>query len=316
VPNRSLQGIVPALVTPFKNDERIDYDAWQILIDAQIAAGVDGVFAGGSQGEFASLGMEERQVAMRFCRQATSGRVTLYGNVGCVTTRDTVKLARLAEEMGVDVVVAITPWYLKPSPQELVDHYVEVCRAVRLPVMAYNYPLHGGVDLQPETLGRIGAQCENLVGIKDSGGILEQSVAYRTCVPGRELAVFLGPDQLILAGLERGCAGAITGCINVAPKLFVDLYRAIREGRRAEAEGLQALASEMVAAHALHTFPSIMKEAMRMAGMPAGVCRRPVGPVPEAARQTLAALVAKLQAQGYLSKPPQSSDNMKKPVTV
>jgi len=316
VPNRSLQGIVPALVTPFKVDERIDYDAWQILIDAQIAAGVDGVFAGGSQGEFASLGMEERQVAMRFCRQATSGRVTLFGNVGCVTTRDTVKLARLAEEMGVDVVVAVTPWYLKPSLQELVDHYVEVCRAVRLPVMAYNYPLHGGVDLQPETLGRIGAQCENLVGIKDSGGNLEQSVAYRTCVPGRELAVFLGPDQLILAGLERGCAGAITGCINVAPKLFVDLYKAIREGRRSEAERLQALASEITAAHALHTFPSIMKEAMRMAGMPAGVCRRPVGPVPEAARQTLAPLVAKLQAQGYLSKPPQSSENMKKPVTV
>jgi len=306
VPNRSLQGIVPALVTPFREDERIDYDAWQVLIDMQIAAGVDGVFAGGSQGEFFSLEMEERQVAMRFCRQAVARRVTLYVNVGCVTTRDTVKLARQAEEMGVDVVVAVTPWYLKPSPQELVEHYVEVCRAVRVPVMAYNYPLHGGVDLQPETLGRIAAQCENLVGVKDSGGNLEQSVAYRTCAPGRELAVFLGPDQLILAGLERGCAGAITGCINVAPKLFVDLYWAIREGRRAEAERLQALASEMVAAHALHTFPSIMKEAMRMAGMPAGVCRKPVGPVPESARQTVAALVAKLHAEGYLSKPPKT----------
>ncbi|SPE30980.1 Dihydrodipicolinate synthetase [Candidatus Sulfopaludibacter sp. SbA6] len=306
MPNRSLQGIVPALVTPFREDERIDYDAWQVLIDMQIAAGVDGVFAGGSQGEFFSLEMEERQVAMRFCRQAVARRVTLYVNVGCVTTRDTVKLARQAEEMGVDVVVAVTPWYLKPSPQELVEHYVEVCRAVRVPVMAYNYPLHGGVDLQPETLGRIAAQCENLVGVKDSGGNLEQSVAYRTCAPGRELAVFLGPDQLILAGLERGCAGAITGCINVAPKLFVDLYWAIREGRRAEAERLQALASEMVAAHALHTFPSIMKEAMRMAGMPAGVCRKPVGPVPESARQTVAALVAKLHAEGYLSKPPKT----------
>ena len=290
MPKRALEGIVPALVTPFKEDERIDYDAWQVLIDAQIAAGVDGVFAGGSQGEFFSLDLDERQVAMRFCRQATAGRVTLYANVGCVTTRDTVKLARQAEELGVDVVVAVTPWYLKPSPQELVEHYLEVCRAVRLPVMAYNFPLHGGVDLHPETLGRIAAQCENLAGVKDSKGDLEQSVAYRTCFPGRTLAVFLGPEPLILAGLERGCAGAITGCINVAPKLFVDLYRAIREGRRAEAERLQALATELGEAHALHTFPSVMKEAMRMAGMPAGVCRRPVGPVPEAARQTMAAI--------------------------
>ena len=306
MPNRALEGIVTALVTPFRPDERIDYGAWQVLIDAQIAAGVDGVFAGGSQGEFFSLDLEERQVAMRFCRQATAGRALLYANVGCVTTRDTLSLAHAAEEIGADVVVAVTPWYLKPSPQELVEHYTEVCRAVRLPVMAYNFPLHGGINLLPETLGRVGALCENLVGIKDSGGDLEQSVAYRTCVPGRELAVFLGPDHLVLPALESGCAGALTGCINVAPRLFVDLYRAFREGRQADAQRLHGLACELGAAHALHTFPSIMKEAMCMAGMPAGVCRKPVGPVPEAARQTLAGLVAKLQQLGYLSQPPKT----------
>ena len=307
MPNRSLEGIVTALVTPFREDERIDYGAWQILIDRQIAAGVDGVFAAGSQGEFFSLDREERQVSMRFCRQATAGRVPLFVNVGCVTTRDTVALARHAEEIGVDVVAAVTPWYLRPSPQELVEHYVEVCRAVRLPVMAYNFPLHGGVDLDPETLGRIAGQCENLAGVKDSGGNLEQSVAYRTCFPGRELAVFLGSDHLILPGLERGCAGAITGCVNLAPKLFVDLYRAFRQGRRAEAEHLQALAAELGELHSLYTFPSVLKEAMRMAGMPAGVCRRPVGPVPESVRQTLAPLIAKLQSNGYLPKAPQAA---------
>ena len=305
MPNPALEGVVTALVTPFREDELIDYDAWQVLIDAQIAAGVNGVFAGGSQGEFYSLSIEERQVAMRFCRQATAGRVPLFVNVGCVTTRDTVALARQAEEIGVDVVVAVTPWYLKPSPQELVEHYIEVCRAVHLPVMAYNFPLHGGVNLAPETLGRIASHCDNLAGVKDSGGNLEQSVAYRTCFPGRGLAVFLGPDHLILAGLDRGCAGALTGCINLAPRLFVDLYRAIREGRRAQAEHLQSLAADLGASHSLYTFPSIMKEAMRMAGMPAGVCRRPVGPVPESVRKTVAALVARLHSEGYLSEAPQ-----------
>jgi 4-hydroxy-tetrahydrodipicolinate synthase len=304
VPNRALQGIVPALVTPFREDERIDYDAWQVLIETQIEAGVDGVFSGGSQGEFFSLEAEERQVALRFCRQVTPRSVVLYGNVGCVTTREMVKLARQAEEIGVDVVVAVTPYYIKPSPQELFDHYVELCHSVRLPVMAYNFPLHGGVDLPPEILGRVGERCENLVGIKDSGGQIEQAAAYRTCVPGRELAVFVGPDQLILPALQRGCAGAITGCVNVAPRLFVELYRAFREGRMAEAEALQALADELGAAHWWHTFPAIMKEAMRMAGMPAGICRRPVGPVPQPAREKLAALVGKLQEHGYLPKAP------------
>jgi len=285
---------VPALVTPFKEDERVDYTAWQVLIDAQINAGVDGVFAGGSQGEFFSLDTEERLVAMRFCRQATTGRVPLYANVGCITTRETVKLARQAEELGVDVVVAVTPYYIKPSPQELAEHYIEVCRAVRLPVMAYNFPLHGGVELLPETLAQVASVCENLVGVKDSGGKLDQAVAYRNCVPGRELAVFLGPDHLILQGLERGCAGAITGCINVAPRLFVELYQAFCNGRRDEAERLQSLASELGEAHGLHTFPSVMKALMRMSGLPAGVCRKPVGAVPEWALQRLASLIAKL----------------------
>src|SRR5262249_50740277 len=150
VADSTFHGIVPALVTPFKPDERIDYGAWQILIDAQIEAGVHGVFAGGSQGEFFSLEAEERLVAMRFCRQATPKRVTLYANVGCVTTRETVHLARQAQEIGVDVVVIVTPWYIKPSQQELFEHYVDVARVVRIPVMAYNFPLHGGIELLPE----------------------------------------------------------------------------------------------------------------------------------------------------------------------
>jgi len=286
-------------VTPFRADERIDYTAWQVLIDAQIAGGVDGVFCGGSQGEFYSLDPEERQVSLRFCKQAVAGKIKLFGNVGCITTRESVALARQAEEIGVDVVVAVTPYYLKPSQDELVDHYVDICRAVRLPVMAYNFPLHGGVNLLPETLGRIAARCENMVGVKDSGGDLEQAVAYRTCAPDRELAVFLGPDHLILPALRRGCAGALTGCINVTPRLFVDLYCAFRQGRMDDAERLQSLATGLGAAHGLHTFPSVMKELMRMIGLPAGVCRKPVSSVPETVRPQLAALIDKLRAAGY-----------------
>jgi 4-hydroxy-tetrahydrodipicolinate synthase len=204
----------------------------------------------------------------------------------------------------VDVVVAVTPYYLKPTPEELVEHYVEVCRAVHLPMMAYNFPWHGGVELLPETLAQVAARCENLVGIKDSSGKLETAVSFRNCVPGRELAVFVGGDHLITSALQRGCAGALTGCVNVAPRLFVELYRAFVDGRISEAERLQSFASELGEAHGLHTFPSVMKEAMRMAGMPAGVCRRPVGPVPEWARQRLSRIVGRLTDEGFLPQPP------------
>jgi len=293
-------GVVPALVTPFRDDERIDCGAWHLIIDTLIAAGVDGLFAAGSQGEAYALDPEERLVALRFCKQAVAERVTLYGNVGCPTTSASVQLAIQAEAMGVDALVVVTPYYVQPTQRELEEHFVEVCRSVQAPVLAYNFPPHGGVTLEPATLGRIAARCENLVGVKDSSGSLELAVAYQNAAPGRPLAVLVGADHLVLAALERGCAGTVNACANVAPKLYVDLYRAFREGRRDEAARLQALASELGATVGLHTFPSMMKEAMAIAGLPAGPCRKPVGPVPPEARATLVRVLERLGTEDFL----------------
>jgi 4-hydroxy-tetrahydrodipicolinate synthase len=303
---------VPALVTPFRADERIDYGAWQALIDAHLAAGVDGLFAGGSSGEFYALDAQERTVMLRFCRQAAAGRVPVYGNVGATTTRATIRLAQAAQADAVDVLVVVTPYYLHPTQEELEEHYVEVCRAVRAPVLAYNFPPHGGVELLPQTLGRIAARCENLAGIKDSSGRLEQTVAYRDAgLPSADgqagrptpLAVFMGNEPLILEALRRGCAGTVSAYANVAPRLFTDLYRAFREGRNEDAGRLQGLVTALAATVRLHTFPSAIKEAMRLAGRPVGLCRRPIGPVPDPASQGIEAAVAALKQEGYIDEP-------------
>lgn len=291
---------MPALVTPFKENERIDYGAWQTMIDLLIASGVHGLFVAGSQGEFYSMDMEERTVAMRFTRQAIAGRVPVYANVGCITTRDTVALALQAQALDVDAIVVATPYYVMPSQQELLEHYVEVCRAVRLPVMAYNFPGHGGVELEPETAGRIAGQCPNLIGIKDSSARLEQVILYRKAVPDRDFLVFTGDDHLFLAALEAGGAGTVTASANLAPKLFVDLYQAFRAGNHAEAERLQGLATTLGSVIVAHTFPAVIKEALAMVGLPVGPCRKPVGPLPAEARRRVAAVVAQLQGEGVL----------------
>ena len=293
-----LNGIVPALVTPFHpDDERIDYSAWQRLIDRMIEAGVNGVFTGGSSGEFYSLEPEERLFALRFCTQAVSGRVPLFANVGAITTRETVRLAQAAQGIGVDVAVVVTPYYLKPTQDELVEHYADVCRSVRLPVLAYNFPQHGGVELLPETLGKVAARCENLVGLKDSGGVLKQTAAYRTCAPERELAVFVGPEGILLDAWRRGCVGSVTACANISPRLFVDLYKAFRENRADEARKLQMLAKMLGDAVGLHTFPGAIKEALQIAGEDVGVCRRPIGPMSEDARKKLTAVIEHLNKE-------------------
>jgi 4-hydroxy-tetrahydrodipicolinate synthase len=291
------------MVTPFREDERIDFSTWQSLIDRLIGAGVDGIFCGGSSGEFFALDHEEREVTLRFCKQAANGRVPVYGNVGAVTTRETIALARTAEADGVDVLVVVTPYYARLTQDELAEHYIEVCRAVRSPVLAYNFPPHGGTELAPETLGRIAARCENLVGIKDSSGNLSLGLSYRDSLPERPLPVLVGPENLIVDALDHGLAGTVTALANIAPRLFVDLYRACREGRRDDAGRLQSLVTGMCGWVLAHTFPSMLKEAMTMIGRPVGPCRRPIGPVPPEARDRLAAGIEQLKAEGYIDEP-------------
>ena len=240
----ALHGIVTALVTPFRDDERIDCSAWQTLIDAQVAAGVNGLFVGGSTGEFFAQDLEERTVALRFVRQAAGSRVPVYGNVGCVTTRETVRLALAAQGEGIDVLAVVTPYYLRPSQAELADHYIEICRAVNVPVLAYNFPRHGGVEILPDTLARIARVCPNLAGIKDSSGAIERLSGYLEAAPPRQFAVFIGPEKLATAGLKMGCTGVVSGSANVVPRLFVDFYRAFREGRMETAAHLQSLVDE------------------------------------------------------------------------
>lgn len=297
-----LKGIVPAVITPFREDELIDYSAWQELIEILIASGVHGLFVIGGQGEFFALDEEEREVATRFCVQAVAGRVPVYANVGAVTTRQTIRLAEKAEADGADYLVIVTPYYVRPSADELVDHYAEVCRSVRIPVLAYNIPERTGVELTPAALRRIAEAQENLVGLKDSSGKLDQIPQYLEA----RLAVFIGRDHMILEGLKRGCVGAVTACANVAPRAFVDLYNAYEAGNLEEAQRLQRLVEPLRQAFSLATFPSVVKEAMKMAGLPAGRCRRPVGPMPVEARAQLAPVLERLRAEGYIPERPQT----------
>ncbi len=294
-----LQGIVPAVITPFRENEAVDYGAWQEHLEALIAGGVHGLFVLGGQGEFFALTEEERTVAARFCAQATARRLPVYANVGAITTAETVRLAQQAEQDGVDCAVVITPYYLKPSSEELYEHYSEVCRSVRIPVLAYNIPERTGVELTPDTLGSVAKAHENFIGLKDSSGRLELIPEWKRA----GLAVFMGRDHMVLDGLRMGCVGAVAACANLVPRLFVDLHDAYRAGALDKAARLQALADPLRQAFSLATFPSVIKEAMNMAGMRAGRCRRPVGPMPVDAKVELAAVLEKLREARYLPNP-------------
>jgi 4-hydroxy-tetrahydrodipicolinate synthase len=286
-------GILPAVITPFDGQERIDYAAWKKIIDHQIDAGVHGLFFAGGQGEFFSLTSEERREIMRECVSMVAGRVPVYMGTGGVTTRESIALTVAAAEAGADYAVVITPYYLKPKQDELIEHYAAICSESPLPVLAYNIPERTGNELAPETARRIAERSDRLIGLKDSSGDLEKVrrfVAIARDV-GRPFDIFMGRDHMILPALQLGCVGAVAACGNVIPELLVRLYEAFRRGDMELAEQSQERVKPLRSAFSMGTFPAVIKEAMQIAGLPGGACRRPVGPLSEQERQALRRIV-------------------------
>jgi len=289
-------GIVTALVTPFQEDESIDYGVWKDVINSFIFSGIDGLFAVGTGGEFYAMTEAERREATRFVVSAVGGRVPVYAQVGAVTTRESVALAQHAEEEGADYLVVITPYYIRPTEDEMVRHYGDICASVKLPVFAYNIPGRTGVALTQAVVRRIVESQPNFIGLKDSSGKLEQVSEWIAL----GLRVFMGSDNLIYPALELGCVGAVAACANVAPRLFVQLFQAWKNGDSAEALRLQALAAELRMALQLSAAHPLVKEAMALAGLPAGVSRRPSGLASSAELAGLHAIVEKLRENNYL----------------
>jgi len=285
-------GIIPAMVTPLDANEALNESALRRLVNHLIEGGVHGLFALGSQGEFWTLDPEEKRCILEIVVDETGGRVPVYGGTAAVSTREAVALSRMAEEVGVDAVSVLTPFFVSPTPQELYGHYAAIARATSLPIVLYSNPGRTGVSLTPETLARL-AQIENIVGIKDSSGDLSLTAEYVRVTPD-DFAVLMGRDTLILAGLLYGCAGAIAATANVVPRLVVEIYERFQAGDLAGAQQAQERLSPLRHAFGWGTFPVVVKEAANIIGLAAGPAGGPVGPMSEEARDRLAQVLRNL----------------------
>ena len=271
-----IRGIIPAVITPFTPDERVDEGAFRKVLHAMIDQGVHGLFPVGTGGEFFALTREEKEHLMKAAVEEAAGRVFVMPNVGAITTVESVALARHAEAVGSDAVSVVTPFFLKPSQEELFEHYKAICAAVKIPVLAYNIPDRtGGVALSVATVSRLANTISNFAGIKDSTGDLTNSAEIvQACPPG--FRVFMGRDTLIYAALLYGCVGAVAATANVAPGVAVGIYTAVQAGDLARARELQAELSPVRKLFAVGSHPAGLKEAMVQLGMlGCGRCRRP-----------------------------------------
>lgn len=270
----TVRGIIPALVTPFDKEGKISEDGLRKLVDYLIEGGVHGLFPVGSQGEFYALEKQEKRKVLEIVLDQTKGKVPVYAGTGAITTKETITLTKMAEDIGVDAVSIITPFFISPTQNELYEHYLAIAKSTNLPILLYNNPGRTGVDLSADLLVRL-AKVDNIVGIKDSGGDMTLTAEYirRT---SNDFSVLAGRDTLIYGTLLYGGKGAIAATANVAPKLVVEIYEAYVRGDLEQAKKAQAGLAPLRLAFSLGSFPVVIKDALELIGIKVGTTRAPI----------------------------------------
>ena len=288
-----LRGIIPPVVTPLTPEENLDLPRLRSHIDLMLAKGVHGIFVLGTTGEFYALDEREKQQIVAEAVAHVAGRMPVYAGTGAETTREVVRLTKMAEKERVDGVSVITPYFIKPTQAEIITHFRAVAEATKLPVVLYNNPATcGGVCFEPETVARL-AELPNIIGIKDSSGDLQNTIEIIRCTPRDRFAVLNGRDTLILAALQFGAQGAIPASCNIAPELCVGIYESFVKGDIEAAKGYQSRLHPIRMAMTLGTGNGAVKEAMALLGRPAGPSRSPLGPLSEEKRQKLRTILEK-----------------------
>jgi 4-hydroxy-tetrahydrodipicolinate synthase len=297
-----ISGVLTALATPFDREEQIDVPVLRRIVDRSIDGGVDGVVAGGSTGEFAALSSEERILLVDTVVQHSAGRVPVIAQTGATTTREAIRLSRAAQASGADVLMLVTPYYEALTLDETVTYLRDVVEAVDLPVMLYNIPDATGVNLDPDTIGTLARESEQIRYVKDSSANWEQALQL-IHHHGDVIRTFIGWDSYTYSALAEGAAGVMAGAANVIPAEIVAVHRAIAAGDLAGARSQWQQTYPVIDALLSSPFIAAVKTGLRLQGLDAGVPRRPVSDLtPEAASRIERAL-ASLVGSGDLVAP-------------
>lgn len=283
-----IRGIIPPVATPMQANEDLDLPRFRWFLDHLINAGVHGVFVLGTNSEFYAMDEQEKQQVIATAMEHVRGRVPVWAGTGAETTREAVRLTRMAEKEGVTGVSIITPYFVSPTQQEIFDHYRRIAETTRLPVVLYNNPATcGGVKIDVDTVARL-AEIPNILGIKDSSGDLQNTNEYIRVVPDR-FSVLQGRDTLIYQALIFGARGAVPATANVAPRILVDIYESFMRGDHAAAKAAQIRLNPVRMSLTLGTPPGGVKAALSLMGMSIGPSRSPINPLPPDKQQKMKA---------------------------
>lgn len=216
------QGAGVALVTPFRRDESVDYEALERLIEWQVQEKTDAIIICGTTGEPATMTMEEKLACIQLAVKIVDHRIPVIAGTGGNCTRNVIDMSRKAQELGADGLLIVTPFYNKATQNGLFEHYKAVGEAVELPVIMYNVPSRTGVNILPETAVKIAREVKNVVGIKEASGDISQ-IAHLARLGRGVIDIYSGNDDQVIPILSLGGIGVISVLSNVLPRETHDM---------------------------------------------------------------------------------------------
>lgn len=300
--NKDLYGrILVPMVTPFKDDQSVNFDAAVSVAEKLIAdKKADSLILSGTTGEFHTMNFDERVKLFEVMMEAVGERIQLIAGIGSASTIEAIALGKKAEELGYKLVMILSPYYTKPSQGEICNHFKKVAEAIHIPIMLYNIPIFTGVNISPESLAEL-SKLENIVGVKEEAEINPKQITEYINATPDDFIIYCGDDTMLIESLAAGGAKRIGGVISGASHLIGDRIRKEIElflsGRVQEAAEMQQSFLPLFRAMAPNDRSNpvcLLKDAMNMIGYSAGIPRLPLTPGTDEEKEELKKVMKKL----------------------
>ena len=270
------KGVYAALMTPFQTNGAVDYEALKVLADHCIDAGLTGLYVGGSTGEGFLLTEEERMQVFRTVGKHLGGKCNLFAHVGAISTDSAIRMAKVAQDSGFDAVSAVAPFYYSFPLEAIKTYYSDIMSATDLPMIMYNFPNAGGFNGMLDVVNAF-IHNEKLLGIKHTSQNLFELEQFKHLE--RDLTVFNGFDEMLVAGPSMGADGGIGSTYNFMPKIILDIYNSFNNGDISAAQKAQEKANRIIADMIPYGVFQMEKEILNQLGVPVGECRKPFLPL-------------------------------------
>jgi 4-hydroxy-tetrahydrodipicolinate synthase len=277
--------VATAMVTPFDHKGNIDFEKTTQLINYLISNGSDALVIAGTTGESPTLSTEEKLALFRHSVKVVDGRVPVVAGTGSNNTYASIELTKKAEEIGVDAIMIVAPYYNKPNQEGLYQHFKTIAESTELPVMLYNIPGRSVINMSVDTIVRL-AELPNVVALKDASGDLDAMTAI-IAQTSDDFALYSGDDGLTLPVLAIGGTGIISVASHIIGNEMQEMVKLYESGNPKEAAKIHQRIVPVMKSLFAAPSPTPVKTALQLKGLDVGSVRLPLVPLTEEERQTL-----------------------------